>query len=289
MPDDVGGQPFPNGEEPEYRHHGAADDEFASVVFDEDFVRSAAVHEPTAVERILAAAQSHAESETARGFEDGFGYGPGAESEFDVDAEELDEDDPENEGRFDRSDYTEYVDLADGDEYGPYDSYDSYGPYNTYGTYNAYGDPGQYESQFRQYNQYEHYSQFGMYRRYDPRFELGEEHGSDYRRPTSGPSRRSGKHSAAARAYRGHVRWQRPVAWVLAVVMGIGMVALALSAVHRGTSQQRQDPAPPPATTGVESSASDRHGAEGWAPPSPPGASSAEAGAPSLSAQPQRG
>ena len=82
MPDDVGGQPFPDGEEPDDRHHGAADDEFASVVFDEDFVRAAEVHEPTAVERILAAAQSHAESETARAFEDGYGYGPGGESEF---------------------------------------------------------------------------------------------------------------------------------------------------------------------------------------------------------------
>jgi hypothetical protein len=267
VPDDVGGQPFPNGDEPDYRHHGAADDEFASVVFDEDFVRSAAVHEPTAVERILAAAQSHADSETARGFEDGYGYGPGAESEFDVD--ELDDDvdvdaddDPDDEGRFDRSDYSEYVELPDGDEYSPYDSY---------GTYNAFGDTGQYDSQFRQYNQYENYSQFGIYRRYDPRLEWGDEHGSDYRRPFGQP----GKHSAAARTYRGHVRWQRPVAWVLAVVMGIGMVALALSAIYRGTSQQRQDPAPPPVTTGVDPSVSDRDGARG------------DPGMPSVSAQPR--
>lgn len=256
MPDDLGGQPFPNGEEPEYRHHGAADDEFASVVFDEDFVRAAAVHEPTAAERILAAAQSHAESETARGFEDGYGYGPGADSEFDLDAEDLDDvdeddlDDPDNEGRFDRSDYSEYVELADGDEYGPYDSY---------GTYNAYGDAGQYDSPFRQYNQYENYSQFGIYRRYDPRLELGEEHGSDFGRRYG----RHRKHSAASRKYRGHVRWQRPVAWVLAVMMGIGMVALALSAVYRGTSQQRQDPAPRPATSDVDTSVSKRDGARG--------------------------
>ncbi|GAA4959816.1 hypothetical protein GCM10023238_28360 [Streptomyces heliomycini] len=39
---------------------------------------------------------------------------------------------------------------------------------------------------------------------------------------------------------------------MLALVMGIGMVALAFSAVYRGASSHRQDPAPPPTTTGVE-------------------------------------
>jgi len=270
VPDDVGGQPFPNGEEPEYRHHGAADDEFASVVFDEDFVRSAAVHEPTAAERILAAAQSHAENETARGFEDGYGYTTGPEGEFDLDTEDLDDEDgedPDDEGRFDRSDYSEYLDLAEGDDYGSYGLYDSYGPYNTF------GDSTQFDNQFRQYNQFEHYSQFGIYRRYDPRLELGEEHGSDYHRPYG----RAGKHSAASRTYRGHARWQRPVAWVLAVVMGIGMVALALSAVYRGTSQQRQDPTPPPATSGVDSHMSEHDGAR------------APSGVPTVSAQPRAG
>ncbi|MFC4493249.1 hypothetical protein ACFPA8_03760 [Streptomyces ovatisporus] len=276
MPDDVGGQPFPNGEEPEYRHHGAADDEFASVVFDEDFVRSAAVHEPTAAERILAAAQSHAESETVRGFEDGYGYAPGTESEFDLDADDLDEEadeDPDDEGRFDSSDYSEYVDLADGEDYGPYPPYGQYDSYSSYGPYSTFGDTAQFDNQFRQYNQFEQYSQFGIYRRYDPRLELGEEHGSDYRRPYG----RSGKHSASSRTYRGHVRWQRPVAWVLAVVMGIGMVALALSAIYRGTSQQRQDPAPPPATSGVDSYMSEHGG-----PRTPQGA-------PNVSAQPRGG
>ena len=62
MPDDVGGKPFPDGWEPD-DDRGGADEEFASVVFDEDFVRSAAVHEPTAVERLLAAAEARAEAE----------------------------------------------------------------------------------------------------------------------------------------------------------------------------------------------------------------------------------
>ncbi len=39
---------------------------------------------------------------------------------------------------------------------------------------------------------------------------------------------------------------------MLALVMGIGMGALAFSAVYRGASGGRQDPATPPATTGVE-------------------------------------
>jgi hypothetical protein len=50
VPDDLG---------PE-EGHGGADEEFdfAGVVFDEDFVRSAAVHEPTAEERMLAAVEA---------------------------------------------------------------------------------------------------------------------------------------------------------------------------------------------------------------------------------------
>ncbi|MGQ4427900.1 hypothetical protein ACN6LL_003032 [Streptomyces violaceoruber] len=57
MPEDVGGTPFPDGREPDDDHdRGVSDEEFASVVFDEAFVRAAAVHEPTAVERLLAAA-----------------------------------------------------------------------------------------------------------------------------------------------------------------------------------------------------------------------------------------
>jgi hypothetical protein len=266
VPDDVGGQPLPNGEEPEYLHHGAADDEFASVVFDEDFVRSAAVHEPTAVERILAAAQSHAESETVRGFEDGYVYGPGTEGEFDLEADddldgtaEDDPDDPDEEGRFDRSDYTEYLEQADEDVY---DHNESYGPYNSYGDTGYYG----HYDQYGQSDQYGQYIRFGVNRRHDPRFELGEEHGSDHRRRSHGKHAKHTRRSAVpiSRLYRGHAGWYRPVAWLLAVVMGIGMVALALGAVYRGTSQQRQDPSPRPATTGVDDSPKREHdGAQG--------------------------
>ncbi|MFG2311147.1 hypothetical protein ACGFS9_21120 [Streptomyces sp. NPDC048566] len=170
MPEDVGGTPFPDGWEPDDdRDRGGADEEFASVVFDEDFVRAARVHEPTAVERLLAAAQARAESEAearrahARGsraddYEDGFG--PDGHGDLGPDPDEFD--DP---------------DLADG----------------RHGGAGAYG-------------------------------------------------RLRGKHT----------RWHRPVAWVLALVMGVGMVALAFTAVYRGASGARDEQIPSPASTGLE-------------------------------------
>ncbi|WP_455431628.1 SCO2584 family spore wall biosynthesis protein [Streptomyces fagopyri] len=175
MPEDVGGTPFPDGWEPDDdRDRGGADEEFASVVFDEDFVRAAVIHEPTAVERLLAAAQARAEASEAearrahargtRGdderYEDGFG--PDGHGEHDRDP---DLDDPDD------------ADVLEG----------------------RYGAPGTY-----------------------------------------------------GRIYGKHARWHRPVAWVLAVVMGIGMVALAFTAVYRGASSNRQDQVPPPASTGLE-------------------------------------
>ncbi|MER7489331.1 hypothetical protein ABTY20_26165 [Streptomyces sp. NPDC126497] len=159
VPEDVGGTPFPDGWEPDDDHdRGVSDEEFASVVFDEAFVRAAEVHEPTAVERLLAAAQARAEAEAHRA-----------------------------RARGERHD-------------------DGYGGYRGVP---GYGGPD------------------------DDPDALDDDHGSP------GP-------------YGRQVRWHRPVAWMLALVMGVGMVALAFSAVYRGASSGRQDPAPPPATTGVE-------------------------------------
>jgi hypothetical protein len=159
------------------------DEEFASVVFDEDFVRAAVVHEPTAIERLLAAAQARAEAQEAearraptrgvRGdderFEDGFGPD---DPDFGHDRDPDDLDDTEVlEGR--------------------------YGAPGTYGRYGRYG-----------------------------RF---------------------------SRPYGKQARWHRPVAWMLALVMGVGMVALAFTAVYRGASTgSRQDQVPAPASTGLE-------------------------------------
>lgn len=163
VPEDVGGTPFPDGGEPDDDHdRGVSDEEFASVVFDEAFVRAATVHEPTAVERLLAAAQARAEAgeaEARRGrrtdrYDDGYGrgaYGP--------DPDDLDELDDE--------------DLLDG-----------------------------------------RYASLG--------------YGSK------------------------QVRWHRPVAWVLALLMGIGMVALAFTAVYRGAASDSPEQSPSaPATTGL--------------------------------------
>ncbi|GAA3178440.1 hypothetical protein GCM10010451_29380 [Streptomyces virens] len=161
VPEDVGGSPFPDGWEPDDDHdRGVSDEEFASVVFDEDFVRAAAVHEPTAVERLLAAAQARAEASEAEA----------------------------RRGR------------TRGERYD-----DGYGGYR--------GDPG-----------------------HDPDDDPDDpdaDHGSP------GP-------------YGRQVRWHRPVAWLLALVMGVGMIALAFSAVYRGASSQREDPVPTPASTGLE-------------------------------------
>ncbi|MEJ8648063.1 hypothetical protein WKI65_08205 [Streptomyces sp. MS1.AVA.3] len=181
MSDDVGGKPFPDGEEPDEHHgsHGKADEEFASVVFDEEFVRSAQIHEPSAVERMLAAAEARAEAEAARS---GPGFGP--------EGDDPDEPGPRGRRRARGADgydgYSDYPEYEDDGEYGDY----PYGPYGPYG--------------------------------------------------------------GALRPYRSSSRWHRPVAWVLAVVMGIGLVALAFSAVYRGSSGRTQNPAPAPTTSGVD-------------------------------------
>ncbi|WP_405887756.1 hypothetical protein OG762_14375 [Streptomyces sp. NBC_01136] len=181
VPEDVGGTPFPDGWEPDDdRDRGGADEEFASVVFDEDFVRAAVIHEPTAVERLLAAAQARAEaseaearrahSRGARGdderYEDGFGPDGHGDFGYDPDLDDLDD-----------------TEVLEG----------------------RYGAPGSY-----------------------------------------------GRYGRFGRAYGKQPRWHRPVAWVLALVMGIGMVALAFTAVYRGASSGPQDQVPPPASTGLE-------------------------------------
>ncbi|WP_449657429.1 SCO2584 family spore wall biosynthesis protein [Streptomyces zaehneri] len=169
MPEDVGGTPFPDGWEPDDDHdRGVSDEEFASVVFDEAFVKAAVVHEPTAVERLLAAAEARAEASEA-------------------------------EARRAR---------ARGDHYD--DAYGSDGP----------GDFG-----------------------HDP--DLDELDDADL---PEAWERRYG----ASGAYGRQVRWHRPVAWMLALVMGVGMVALAFAAVYRGASSSSRDQLPSPATTGLE-------------------------------------
>ncbi|MFF8290700.1 hypothetical protein ACF068_15940 [Streptomyces sp. NPDC016309] len=192
MPDDVGGKPLPDGWEPD-DDRGGADEDIASVVFDEDFVRAATIHEPSAVERLLAAAQARADAEAARS---GAG-GPAADDE-----------------RYD-------------DHHGPGGRVHGYG-----GVYGPAEDHDPY-----------------------------------------------GAHGGALRPYRPSSRWHRPVAWVLAVVMGVGMVALAFTAVYRGTSGGRGGPVPAPATSGIDTPSP--------APAVTPRPASAEYGAPPVPAAPR--
>ncbi|WP_030381711.1 MULTISPECIES: hypothetical protein [unclassified Streptomyces] len=172
MPEDVGGTPFPDGWEPDDDHdRGATDEEFASVVFDESFVRAAVVHEPTAVERLLAAAQARAEAQEAEA----------------------------------RRAHTRGA-LGDDDHYDDYE--DGYG--------------------------------------------RGTGHGPDFD-DLDDSGLLGGRYGVRGRLYGKHARWHRPVAWMLALVMGVGMVALAFAAVYRGSSSpDRRDQVPPPASTGLE-------------------------------------
>ncbi|MBP0454664.1 hypothetical protein J5Y04_34850 [Kitasatospora sp. RG8] len=158
MAEDVGGLPYPDGAD-----HGGADDEFATVVFDEAFVRSAAVHEPTAKERQLAAAEARFEPDAAVS---GWGYD---------------------------------VPVGDGLplELRPYPS--------------------------------------------------GLDDDRLYPDPWSGPGRAAGRRTrrwgraggydpvrASSGRYVAQQRWHRPVAWVLAVIMGVSLVAVAVAAVYQG-------------------------------------------------------
>ncbi|MDK1474380.1 hypothetical protein QNO07_13275 [Streptomyces sp. 549] len=203
MPDEVGGQPFPDGEEPDDRDDRAADDAFASLVLDEEFVRTASVHEPSAEERMLAAARARAEAEAQQLFEEG---------------------------------------LAQRHP----DEYDR-GPVGGY----VYGDPDDARRFAREDPEYAEYA---------------------WERENRAPFARE------------PIRWQRPVAWVLAVVMGVGMVAMAFAAVYRGSGGEPDESVPPPATTEVDVTVN--------APPGALPSVSADTGTPTISsaaAEPDNG
>ncbi|MEU9080149.1 hypothetical protein [Kitasatospora sp. NPDC048538] len=164
MAEDVGGLPYPDGAD-----HGGADDEFATVVFDEAFVRSAAVHEPTAKERQLAAAEARFEPDSA-----GPGWG------YDVTA-----------GDGLPLELRPYPSGLDDDHHYP----------------DPWSGPG---------------------------------------RATGRQGRRRGGRGADPLRGRGRYvaqqRWHRPVAWILAVIMGVSLVAVAVAAIYQGVG----GPAGPP-------------------------------------------
>ncbi|MFF4344960.1 hypothetical protein ACFY00_34205 [Kitasatospora sp. NPDC001540] len=170
MAEDVGGSPYSDGAD-----HGGADDEFATVVFDESFVRSAAVHEPSALERQLAAAEARLEPEQA---------GAARSYEF--------------------TESAEFTELTAGGEALPLELRPLPG--------------GLDEDRF-------------------------------YPDPWSGCDRQERRtRRSRVRAFdplRGGTvaqqRWHRPVAWVLALVMGVGLVALSVAAVYRGVGGAAQE------------------------------------------------
>ncbi|WP_354640352.1 hypothetical protein [Kitasatospora camelliae] len=165
MAEDVGGSPYSDGAD-----HGDADDEFATVVFDEAFVRSAAVREPSARERQLAAAEARFEPETAG---PGRGWDPTVMDGLPLELR------PHPGG-------------ADDDR--------------------LYPDP---------------WSGLDRTRRR-----------SRWGRPGFDPVVGRGRQVAQQ-------RWHRPVAWFLAVVMGIGVVAVAVAAIYRGVGGAAESPRRP--------------------------------------------
>lgn len=189
MAEDLGGSPYSDGAD-----HGGTDDEFAAVVLDEAFVRSAAVHEPTARERQLAAAEARSEPEPG-----GAGRGTDyAADRFDGLPLELR---PHPLGLEDDRIYTD-----------PW-----VGSHRGVGRRRAVRWPG-----------------------YGPR--------------------------GGGRGQIAQQRWHRPLAWVLVIVMGVSLVAVAVAAVYRGTGQapvrrpevgtnQSATPPPPTAGAGVQPSA----------------------------------
>lgn len=76
----------------------------------------------------------------------------------------------------------------------------------------------------------------------------GHDDGWAYERGSGSADGPYGAYGGSLRPYRGRSPWLRPVAWVLAFVMGLGMVALAFSAVYRSAAGET-DPAPAPAST----------------------------------------
>lgn len=180
MAEDVGGSPYSDGAD-----HGGADDEFATVVFDEAFVRSAAVHEPSARERRLAAAEARLDSEAVPGW----ALEPAGPDGYDGLPLELR---PHPLGLDDDRIYT------------------------------------------------------------DPWVGAGDAAGR--RRALRRPG--YGSRGALSRGQIAQQRWHRPVAWVLVVLMGVSLVAVAVAAVYRSSGVPGGSPERGPAVGSTSSSTS---------------------------------
>lgn len=183
----MGGSPYSDGAD-----HGGADDEFATVVLDETFIRSAAVHEPSAEERQLAAAEARFEPDTvALGRAPELSATDGLPLELRPHPTGLDDD-------------RRHLDPWSG--------------------------PGRPARRSR----------------------WGRSDGFD-------PVRAAGGRQVAQQ------RWHRPVAWVLAVVMGVSVVAVAVAAIYRGAGGGNEPAGRP--QTGTSSSGAPPRSESSQAPP----------------------
>jgi len=226
MPRDLGGLPHSEGGD-----DGGEDEAFDAVVFDESFVRSAPVHEPTAEERILAAVEARLEREAAAGANRPAPVTDPAEAG-----------DPAARRDMDDADWAEYSEYAEQD--GSDDPSAARG-----------GRPGRGVSRRGGARpQPPRAATSGGYGGLSPqgRYRVGHWYG--------GPP--DGFRAHHARAMRRQTRqWQRAVAWLLALVMGLGVVLLAAAAVYRGVNGAASQPSRAPGSG--QSSAPARSGGSG--------------------------
>ncbi|GLW53179.1 hypothetical protein [Kitasatospora phosalacinea] len=218
MAEDVGGSPYSDGAD-----HGGADDEFATVVFDESFVRSAAVHEPSARERQLAAAEARLEPEQA-----------GATRSYE---------------------FTESVELAESAEFAESAAGGEALPLELRPLPGGLDEDRFYPDPWSGCDRQERRTRRSRVRAFDPL--------------------RGGTVAQQ--------RWHRPVAWVLALVMGVGLVALSVAAVYRGVGGVAQETPTRPSSGSSQSGSSGQGGGSdqgGGSPAAAPGQPSAAAAVP---------
>ncbi|WP_129840445.1 hypothetical protein [Streptomyces sp. RFCAC02] len=275
MPDDLEGLPFPDGEGPgSDDRSAAADEEFAALVLDEAFVGAARVHEPSADERMLYAAMERAETEPGEtGFHGDPDPDPGAPAGFagftggipghgytrwpPDDHADADEDGPEG--------FDPLEELVDGVEFG-FSRFGAaepvarefgaveFGPGDDESGNGEFEDEEDGEGRFDRSDYLQYLPDDADADADDPDHADGPDGTAapsvSHHRPPPGTAIPAPAPRGLPPAPGGRPRWERPVACVLAMVMGIGVLALALMAVQRAGSTPRDasdsvSPAPP--------------------------------------------
>ncbi|UED86485.1 hypothetical protein [Streptomyces profundus] len=268
MPDDVGGPPFPDGDGPDSQNSGAAEEAFAAVVLDEDFVASAAIHEPSAAERMRLAGVEPSDAEPSEAMDEGISF----YRDPDLDPGGLDglpvrgSTDVEGFGPLDDPDLLDELDDLDGlddldalddlhelhaldvldalDEANGLERLTPSDPLDELDDPDDPDDEGRFDrSDYTRYLPGEAESSPGLLALPpppgEPPSERGAARGQDARRPRPprGPGRRP-------------LTWQRSVACLLAMMMSLSVIALTLIAIQRAGGSRDPSPAPTvPAST----------------------------------------